>query len=186
MKKNSITIIISIIVFSFLFVAISVFFLDRDDEVELPLKIEVFLDLNDTKSKEIFETTQSLKNKYEGNIDINYYHTNKTGNAYNAYAAYVLTKKSLKGDEYLSKLYDNQYKYEKSALVMYATEIGINEEEFNQNLFSNENLNSVEQELEVTKQLGIRSTPLIYINNRKIVVENRDDFVESVNQILED
>lgn len=89
--------------------------------------------------------------------------------------------------EYHDKLYDNQGRgaFAKDKLKGYAAELKLDQQKFNACLDTDKYLDQVRAETAKSEQMGVSSTPTIFINDKKIVgALPYEEFEKAINQAL--
>jgi len=84
--------------------------------------------------------------------------------------------------QYHDILFENQDTLNKENLKLYAKEIGLNEEQFNNCLDTEKYKQEVEKDIKDAKDLGVQGTPTFFINGKKVLGANK----EKIKQIIEE
>ena len=84
--------------------------------------------------------------------------------------------------QYHEILFENQDILNKENLKLYAKEIGLNEEQFNNCLDTEKYKQEVEKDIKDAKDLGVQGTPTFFINGKKVLGANK----EKIKQIIEE
>lgn len=86
--------------------------------------------------------------------------------------------------EYSEILYRNQQALDVESLKRYATEAGLNLQQFEIDLQSTKTADAVRKDMTDGRTYGIISTPAIYVNGVKVRVNTSDGFREAIDKIL--
>jgi protein-disulfide isomerase len=86
--------------------------------------------------------------------------------------------------EYTEVLYHNQDALDPASLKKYAGELGLNLPQFELDLQSEKNSETVRKDLADGKSYGISGTPTIFVNGVKVRVMSADGFREAINKAL--
>ena len=84
--------------------------------------------------------------------------------------------------QYHEILFENQDILNKENLKLYAKEIDLNEQQFNNCLDTEKYKNEVEKDIKDAKDLGVQGTPTFFINGKKVLGADK----EKIKQIIEE
>lgn len=105
-------------------------------------------------------------------------------NAFQAAVAANAAQAQGKFFEYVEILYKNQEALDTASLKKYASELGLNLQQFELDLQSEKNAEAVRKDMADGKDYGISGTPTIYVNGVKVRVITADGFREAIDKAL--
>ncbi|HSX39286.1 MAG TPA: thioredoxin domain-containing protein [Candidatus Saccharimonadales bacterium] len=105
-------------------------------------------------------------------------------NAHRAAEAAVVAAKYGKFWEYAGTLFSNQENLERSDLIKYASQVGMDAAAFTKDLDSGASVATVEEDVKAGNDLGINSTPTIYVNGEKLFFTTFDDLTKQIDQAI--
>ena len=87
--------------------------------------------------------------------------------------------------EFHDKLFDNQKSFNDETYLKYALEVGVNQDKFRECILDPSILDEIDEDLREGAELGVSGTPSIFVNGKKILTYEYDEFVKTVEEELQ-
>ena len=159
------------------------------DDAPAKVIIKEYADFQCPACGAAYPTVNNLKKKYNREqVRWDYKHfplTQIHPYAFKAAQAAECARDQEKFEEYHNKLFENQENLHVSSLKHYASELGLNNKDFNACLDSNAMVPRINGNLEEGTRAGVRATPTFFINNQKHEgVLNEEEFIQLIDAQL--
>jgi len=141
---------------------------------DAPVTIINFSDFQCPFSKRSVDLVEKLMKEYDGKIRYVFKHFPLGFHklAKPAALASIAAHKQGKFWQYYSKLFEDIKKIDEENIVKWASDLGLDMEKFNEDRNSEEAGRILQNDIELGTQFGVRGTPTLFINGRRIVGAN--------------
>ncbi len=172
-KATRVTIIVSILIIAG-FIALVTFSKKPEEQVTLPLEIEVHSSFHCPYCKEFFPVMMNLKERLKNEeVNITYYHTDETGEYYDYLLATLAAGEQDKEYEYMGILYENQGNFSPADLPDFAEQLELDLDKFNEDRNNPDIIAKAQAQFDYVDQRNITYTPTLIINDR--IIRERDE-----------
>jgi protein-disulfide isomerase len=185
-KSTQITLLASIAIGAVLIVLLA-FVARPSEEVNLPIKIEVFSNVECSACQAYYDTFIALKDNFsEDEVEFTFYDSYYSDDGYNSLLAIQAAKAQGKYWEYLKKVYDAVGELREDNLKQFARNLELNMAQFEEDRNNNAELQNIVQiEIDTFIERGVEYTPTLYINGRQVNERNQDNLIELVQEKID-
>lgn len=133
-----------------------------------------------------YPLVKQLEEEFKGKLKVVYKHYPLPQHQYALKAAEASEAAGAQGKfwEYHDLLFENQNDLSVGNLKKLANDLGLNIEQFNNDLDSGKYASTVSEDIKLGNKLNVNSTPTFYLNGKKLILRNADDLKKEIQAVV--